>query len=671
MTETIVNKTSVCEVIDTYNNGLMLNRLFDLYEDMLVVPQFEDGKRTFGNRSRIYKNDGPDAIGSIGVWNWTASPNNNDPDKDYVTSKYQAQVKLIRAVVLYGISSQEQLVSVLKQGFDSAMNDASHSNLLVLYKTNTQEYEGVYCPSGSLMVGADHKTYLNPEETVLGTVKIESADLLWAEQKAFYRFLDVDPKGTVLTAPLHDVVKQAVLSRTTWPAFNSFVGGTHNELNLFKAFLESISEDAAHVVAEKTGLSLDVASDHVNGFVLRANQFIDGSDINYMMLRGLIETNADIREQFELIAQERWERDYEQKLEEKKLQLDEVTKALEKMQASVNEQQQLMDAKKDEFDAWHLEATHIRNDFESSMQEKILSLEQNLGSVLADSVYFNQLGIQRKQDDSFGTQTKYVEGNEIETEETLTDYLDVQDLLIDNLKAAGVSEKYRNYIGAFLLSCLKSKDCIILAGPNGQEIVDAVSVTLYSRTAGIVKYDSRDYEVALQEILESEDRIICVDQVCRRGFVDELPAFLSAVNKPVFLLTPYAEDLCVEPAGLYNYALPLVTEAFVDARPTTEWIGGIAADNWLDFKFEGNREEFDKIDLLVKSELTKNTYLNALKLASQVSGEYARDGGLSYICAYLPYAYVTGRTSILLEDDGINSGIQPEISELVARLLGD
>lgn len=670
MAEIEVNKTSVCEVTDTYYQGLMLTRLFDIEEDMLVRPELHDGPRKFGNRKRLYKNDGPNDVGTVGVWNWTAIPNNNDPDKDYVTSKYQSQIKLIYAMILHGVSTHNQLINMLKRGIDVGLNDVTYTNLLVLYRNEVKEYEGVYCPAGALSERS-HSAFLNSTVTLLETVIIDADDLLWIERNAIYRFLDIDPVGTILTAPIHDIVKQVVMDRTTWRAFSNFVGGTHSELNLFKAFLESITERAPQIVAEKTGLDEETASDYVDDFILHANSYMENADIDSEMLSGLLETNTEIRERFGLLAQERWEKEHKQQLEKKEAQIIDAKETLEELQSSVGEQQQLFKKTKVDFQNWLQEAARTRTAFEASMQSRIDDLQNNLGSTLADSIYFRQLCSPSPQIEGPIPSINYVEGVVVETEETASDYLDVHDLLIDNLGIAGIKESYRKYLSSFLLSCLKEKNSVILAGPNGKAIADAVSVTLYSKTAGHINCNKDNQAAVLHVITHAKDPIICVDQFCKYGFVDELPSLLATIDKPFFLLTPFAEDLTIEPAGLYNYALPLMTEIFVTARPTTEWIGGLADAEWLDFEIGEEREKFVMINPLVKSELARNSYRNVLKLSSHIVDEYARDGLLSYICAYIPYAYVTGRTCADLEDSESNVSISQEVKDLMIRYLGE
>ena len=56
-------------------------------DDILHTPfKSERTDNYFENRDRLYRNDGPTALGTIGIWEWTAIPNRDNPAIDYVQS---------------------------------------------------------------------------------------------------------------------------------------------------------------------------------------------------------------------------------------------------------------------------------------------------------------------------------------------------------------------------------------------------------------------------------------------------------------------------------------------------------------------------------------------------------------------------------------------------------
>jgi hypothetical protein len=91
-------------------------------DDILHTPfKSERTDNYFENRDRLYRNDGPTALGTIGIWEWTAIPNRDNPAIDYVQSYYVKDYSPVRVVVLMAKSLDEvveQLQFLLVRGDD-------------------------------------------------------------------------------------------------------------------------------------------------------------------------------------------------------------------------------------------------------------------------------------------------------------------------------------------------------------------------------------------------------------------------------------------------------------------------------------------------------------------------------------------------------------------------
>lgn len=121
-----VEKCSICRVIARSSIGMegdaYLERLFDIEDNRLSIPIInEDARKKFGNRTWLYKNDGPNSIGYIGCWRWSAKPNKNDPELDYVQSSFIQEIKPI-FVDFITVQNNEQLVSALKNEYRISAN---------------------------------------------------------------------------------------------------------------------------------------------------------------------------------------------------------------------------------------------------------------------------------------------------------------------------------------------------------------------------------------------------------------------------------------------------------------------------------------------------------------------------------------------------------------------
>ena len=86
--------TSIGKVIYDYNRAGYLQkyiiRLADISDDGTIKLFTKDRNlpHYFDNRDRLHCNDGPEEENSIGVWNWSATPRDTDPEKDYVKTQY-------------------------------------------------------------------------------------------------------------------------------------------------------------------------------------------------------------------------------------------------------------------------------------------------------------------------------------------------------------------------------------------------------------------------------------------------------------------------------------------------------------------------------------------------------------------------------------------------------
>ena len=89
----MVEFVSVCRISEDYNGRIWLTRIADINDQQLSVPYKSNRSTTyFENRDRLYRNDGPSQVDTIGVWRWTATPNLNDSETDYVQSFFVSDI---------------------------------------------------------------------------------------------------------------------------------------------------------------------------------------------------------------------------------------------------------------------------------------------------------------------------------------------------------------------------------------------------------------------------------------------------------------------------------------------------------------------------------------------------------------------------------------------------
>lgn len=652
MDGTNVEKTSICIVQEDshLSNGFVLERLLDIEDGAIKKPHYQKDKSySFENRRRIYKKDGPDAEGAIGVWEWSAQPSNTNPEKDFVTSTYLSDVKLIYVTVIRGVNTIEELIDTLHKGFTIRTNNDPGNRRLVLFRCIDGTFSGLYCPENTLIISKDVAKISNTV-TKLKRVNIFLDNIIHNPYLQIYRYLDVYPEGNELIVPVEEVVKRCILNKTTWPAFSRFVGGTHSEHKLFKDFLNSIKDTIYSEVSKTADLDIESATSYIDDFIKNANSYLDGEDIEDEMLELLVDAKEDVRRRFEAIISHRWEEENKQQIKRAEEEIDKAKENLEKIEATVEEHNKQYESRKKEIEELDERQETIRREFDEEMRVKSAEATEHFGRMMADVAFFRSVFGDDSELSNHSADKSikdyYSSGSVIDKDEDIESVDHALDLLKYNLEGAGVNSDYAKQLAAFLLSSVFNHTNVILAGPGGRAIADALSTTLFARTAGYVnRNDCSD----VKEIVNSSDRIVCVAQFCKEGFVDELPYFSTKEEKTVFFLTPYAEDLVIEPEGLYNYALPLMTELYMADRPKSEWVGGHIEEGWEDLPDIERTSEVGVIQGLFRNRLIENAYKDVLTTAFKILNEPENMDLFSFLFAYIPYAIASGKKDIVAE----------------------
>ncbi|MFR2769191.1 MAG: hypothetical protein ACLTAI_13280 [Thomasclavelia sp.] len=91
MSREVIKQLSICEVMPVNNFGnVMLKRIADINNGMIVYPQFyNDEPNIFDNREYLYLTNYSDFDdGYVGVWEWSATENYNNSNRDYVQTRF-------------------------------------------------------------------------------------------------------------------------------------------------------------------------------------------------------------------------------------------------------------------------------------------------------------------------------------------------------------------------------------------------------------------------------------------------------------------------------------------------------------------------------------------------------------------------------------------------------
>lgn len=214
---------------------------------------------------------------------------------------------------------------------------------------------------------------------------------------------------------------------------------------------------------------------------------------------------------------------------------------------------------------------------------------------------------------------------------------------------AGVQEKYTKALAAYLCSAYRHHIPVLLAGPNGLGIAQAFSMTLFGKSAAILSCMGEYSEEVYDVCEESDDEVVAILNPFCVGWTQRIPLFVGEISKFCFLITPYVEDLQVEPLGMLNYLLPLATEFFVDKRPT-----GMYPPNKLGMDFselpEQKMRRFNEKFLTKFGSLAKrNLWEIFADMEYMLKDDSIKETANSYLFGLLPFACFAGKFDMLLE----------------------
>lgn len=145
-------------------------------------------------------------------------------------------------------------------------------------------------------------------------------------------------------------------------------------------------------------------------------------------------------------------------------------------------------------------------------------------------------------------------------------------------------EQYSLEFAAYLHAAYTAHIPLLLAGPNGRDIADALSAALCGRTASILCCEGEYNSQAVEEWLNSSDEVVAIQNLLNTSWIDHIPELLRTQEKFVIVLHPFAEDLVIEPKGLYNYLLPVLTELFVGWTASRNFSGGYFCKDFPQYK---------------------------------------------------------------------------------------
>lgn len=663
---------SLCYVEDC-NGRKWLRRLADVKDGSLCAPENSDPEgRYFENRERIFlDSDGPFDEGKIGIWQWFARPNQDEgsPGKDRVASLYMKGYGPVRVVVLPStVNSLEEVAEQLKNG--TVDTHPYFCSTLFCYQSERKQLTGVLCKANKFRI-ENKKAIICENVSTLPTYSICVDDIYnWDDKNLrFLRELQIGaPSGRIPVKQPREVIRTLILRRSTkYVVKESF--GISNAALLERVCDESLCEEAARILA----CTPEQARQAVDDFVAHADTVVEARDIVVETLARLALKHEGLRRQCEESLSSKW----------KKVHAAELAKAAQEAEAA---EQRLSSAEEnrkrllaeteeaqDRLDRLCAEIKRnetVGQDTVAAIRLKIADAQKDMAGFIASvSMFLPQPGSPAGETDPRWRYIPAEQGRHSDDIDPAEDWRDELHIISQNLaNSLKIDAEFRSMLAAFLYSAHIHHAPLLIAGPNGCGIADALSMSLYAEGSGhLLLGEGCDYDIAAG-IQDHKERIISVRNMFGRGWSDELPQALSQLPKQIVWTHPYVEDLMIEPKGLYHYMLPLFSECFIQAVPSLDLWPGKRAEGFKEYASEkGIPLRLAGFKRLGLSRLLLNRLESVLSDAKAMLDTPAKEKDMEVLLGLLPLSVLTGRRDVLRETVESESGTSRAVKEETAR----
>ena len=675
-----VSLTSLCYIFENYKGEKVLQRVADVESGLLQPPYKSDRpSKYFENRDWLYRKGEPETVGTVGIWEWTATQDRFDPERDHVKSFYMKDLSPVRVVVLKA-QSVDSLIEQLKSGTISTRGYICDT--FFCYEPVWGKLHGVICKPNDYSIVDNEYVSLNDDVFTLPRYSFSVSEVYNSDERnlRFLRSLQIGaPEEFVQVCNADEIIQAMVLERSTWPLFKQSVGATKNEWRNCKTLLErACGESLYEALADRLKCAPEEAKEKVDSFIARTNARIDTGDVDADVLARIAIQNDELRAVCETELEGRWRAAHSSQVAEAKKELDDIQ---QKVSAAKSEHAQIVSDVSNARDELRQICDDIQRnkslgeDTVAAVREKISAARSDVAGFLAELAVFTpkQTGTQSAHPSTW----TYTGAKPAEYPEDHIDLLekweDEFDSICQNLfSALRIDHALCEMLTAFLYSAHIHNIPLLFAGPGGSDIAEIFSVSAYEMSAGKLVLNG-DYDPNIAEAVQHyPEQILSVQNMFGNGWPDVLPQVLSKTNKHIFWTHPYVEDLLIEPKGLFNYMLPVLTEAFVGSFEKFDLFPGKRADHFKPFVSKGEQpfciSELQKLGL---SKLLLNRLSLVLSDAKAILNISAREKDLEILFGLLPFCVLSGRTEVLKEVLENEKGISNEVRNEAARYFDE
>ena len=591
--EQFYEATSLC-YFNENNNIWQWTRVADI-KDGKLVPFSYDQNQDFYYENRLFLPNYASNTASqndLAVFSWADKPSNNDDSKAFVQIKHMDSDCFPIQVFTLPVQDIAQAISALQTGI--SMGDLRH-DVMYIFGKRQDNIKGILCTANSM------ELYNDKYRLKRGIVKVpfyllSSYDILQIHDPkkpentpnisctTFLRNITLETSDRfILTKTVNEAVKEVILkSRVlTWNAFRDFTSNadgsrkyTQKELRLFRDYLAQVNDSSVQKeLSEHLDCSISTAENYIENFIENADTYLSGEEVDTQLLSRLVMANDKLREKYTALVEEKWKTDSTAKIDAAEQKIKELDAQCEEKQNTLNALCSDIEKSRTSIQELQNEVAHnttLAQESYALVQGKIAAAKNDVTHFLADMACYlpSNLSAAERPEIMYGS---YVNGAALASDkiEIFDNWESIVGALRDNLRCVGVAQEYENSLAAFLYSAYCTRTPLLLAGYAGEEIGQALSVSVFGKYADLLTC-SGDCNLSLIHEAFSGDGILLVRDPFCGNWINALIQEAKASRKQVIFCHPYTEDLAVEPQSLFNYMLPIFTDEISDNAPALE-----------------------------------------------------------------------------------------------------
>lgn len=653
--------TSLCRVKKSMGSSGELLRLADIVDGVIQPQRRSDTP----DRDIIYTQDRTKPEGFIGIWNWRTDYNPKSGRENYVTSSYAQEKEATQVILNLNAKTVEELKADILHGIEAV--PAGNKTLFAISASG--HYTGLLCTENDLLI-QDAKTKLRVGVASLPLYEFFQQEIIGVKGLYFLANINIGQPSSFLRImePL-EAIKTAVLLRSPIAKLKSWM--TIRESREMRTFLQEMpTTDFYQEIADACACSLEEAAAYTDTFIQRAETYLHGDDIESEILESVINHSPSILEKCRMLNEKTWQREHKSELEVAQAELNQIkSEILQQMEQRAKLADQVGQAQ-EHIENLSLEIAQkekLAADIKAKVAQRISAAKKDVAEFISEMAFTQSAATEQVIPLTSTNLVLFQPGSMLGTD--LIEHQEPWDVvrtIQEGLEEAGVVEQYSLEFAAYLYAAYTAHIPLLLAGPNGRDIVDALSAALWGRTASSLCCEGEYNIQTVEECLNSDYEIVAVQNLLNTRWVDHIPELLGTREKFMIVLHPFAEDLIIEPKGLYDYLLPVLTELLVERSASKNFSGGYFCNEFPQYKHAEPQKKLPLVEKLSMPLLVQNKLRQILADMKSLSETSSTDSDILF--GVLPYAYVTGKFEIICEELQKGCPLSKTARELIQTL---